>query len=217
MRCRFCGEQCVRDGLQADGSQRYKCKHCHKRQQGRYRYNAYGRDIDTQIVALTKIGVGVRDIAKFIHISATTVLIRIHRIAKRIAPPSIPMGHIYEVDEMWSYIRTKRKPIWIAYALDRKTKQVVSFNVGNRSKEMLAPILETLNDSQAKRIYTDNLQHYKSLIPETVHRYTNCGTNRIERNNLNLRTHLKRLNRRTICFSRSAEILTAILKIYFWG
>ncbi|HMW09684.1 MAG TPA: transposase, partial [Bacteroidia bacterium] len=32
-----------------------------------------------------------------------------------------------------------------------------------------------------------------------------------------LRTHLKRLNRRTICFTRSAIMLFACLKIYFWG
>ncbi|MFY1046718.1 IS1 family transposase [Chryseobacterium sp. GP-SGM7] len=35
--------------------------------------------------------------------------------------------------------------------------------------------------------------------------------------NLNIRTHLKRLNRRTICFSKSNLILIAILKIYFWS
>ncbi len=51
---------------------------------------------------------------------------------------------------MWSYIRTKRKPIWIAYALDRRTHQVVAFNVGGRSKEMLSPILTTLNNAQAQ-------------------------------------------------------------------
>ncbi|WP_371415475.1 hypothetical protein [Alistipes ihumii] len=28
---------------------------------------------------------------------------------------------------------------------------------------------------------------------------------------------MKRLARKTICFSRSAVILSAILKIYFWG
>jgi insertion element IS1 protein InsB len=42
------------------------------------------------------------------------------------------------------------------------------------------------------------------------------STNHIERFNLTLRTHLKRLNRRTICFSRSLVLLNAILKIYFW-
>ncbi|WP_255539589.1 IS1 family transposase [Flavobacterium sp. CLA17] len=38
----------------------------------------------------------------------------------------------------------------------------------------------------------------------------------MERKNLTLRTHLKRLNRRTICFSKSLVVFTAVLKIYFW-
>lgn len=138
------------------------------------------------------------------------------KILNVIATMNKPIRHIYEVDEMWSFIQTK-KTIWIAYALDRKTKQVVSFNVGSRSKEMLSPILTTLDNSQAKRIYTDPLQHYRSLIPDKIHKVTHYGTNHIERHNLNLRTHLKRPNRKTICFSRSIAILTAILKIYFWG
>ena len=217
MRCRYCGQRCVKDGLQADGSQRYKCKHCHKRQQSRYRYNAYAKSTDSQIIALTKIGVGVRNIAKYIRISTTTVLVRIRKIANNIMPPVIPIGHIYEVDEMWSYIKTKRQPVWIAYAMDRKTKQIAAFNIGSRSKEMLAPILGTLNDSRAKQIYTDSLQHYKRLIPRKIHKCTYRGTNHIERHNLTLRTHLKSLSRRTICFSRSAAMLTAVLKIYFWG
>jgi IS1 family transposase len=35
--------------------------------------------------------------------------------------------------------------------------------------------------------------------------------------NLLVRTHLKRLNRKTICFSRSLTVLMAVLRIYFWG
>ncbi|WP_371414537.1 hypothetical protein [Flavobacterium sp. YO12] len=33
---------------------------------------------------------------------------------------------------------------------------------------------------------------------------------------MTLRTHLKRLNRCTICSSRSLAVFNAILKIYFW-
>ncbi|OYU93847.1 MAG: transposase, partial [Bacteroidetes bacterium B1(2017)] len=45
----------------------------------------------------------------------------------------------------------------------------------------------------------------------------NRATNSIERMNLTLRTHLKRLNRRSIAFSRSVVVLSAVLRIYFWG
>ena len=83
--------------------------------------------------------------------------------------------------------------------------------------EMLSTIFKTVNSSAPSKIYTDYLVHYLSLVPCEVHVRGKRGTTHIERHNLNLRTHLKRLNRKTICFTRSAVILYAILKIYFWG
>ncbi|WP_262497378.1 MULTISPECIES: IS1 family transposase [Chryseobacterium] len=49
-----------------------------------------------------------------------------------------------------------------------------------------------------------------------MHQTKRFGTNAIERKNLSIRTHLKRLNRKTICFNKSIVMLTSILKIYFW-
>ena len=116
---------------------------------------------------------------------------------------------------MWTFLGNKHKPLWIGYVLDRKSKEVVAFNVGGRSIEMLSAIFKTVNRSAPATVYTDYLVHYLSLVPCEVHVRGKRGTIHIERHNLNLRAHLKRLNRKTICFTRSAEILYAILKIYF--
>jgi hypothetical protein len=60
------------------------------------------------------------------------------------------------------------------------------------------------------------LQHrIRNAMDEVISKFRN--TNHIERKNLSLRTHLKRLNRRTICFSKSLVILSACLRIYFWS
>ena len=68
-----------------------------------------------------------------------------------------------------------------------------------------------------KVIYTGKLVHYKSILKDVVHNTKPFGTNHIERKNLSLRTHLKRLNRKTICFSKSFILLQCVLRIYFWG
>lgn len=78
-------------------------------------------------------------------------------------------------------------------------------------------IISRLLMADAKRIVTDKLNIYKVLIPKIIHSTKNRGINHIERQNLNLRTHLKRLNRRTICYSKSIVMLEAVLKIYWWG
>ena len=217
MECKYCGGTCVKDGTQGNGRQRYKCKSCHRKQQALYSYNAYRKGINGEIVALTKEGVGIRSTARILDISPTILLCRIVQIAHTISRPPVLTQRTYEVDEIKSFVRRKSEHIWIAYALDRKSKQVVSYNIGLRTNATLNVVLETLRLSDAKRVYTDRLRNYRSLIETKIHRTSLYGTNHIERHNLTIRTHLKRLARKTICFSRSAVILSAILKIYFWG
>ena len=213
--CKYCGMKCVKCGLQKNGKQRFVCKDCMRRQQTEYHSSIYDIDIDNRIVDLTTEGVGIRSTARILKISITTLLRRIIIIAKQVKFPPTPICHSFEVDEMWSFIKRKSNPIWIAYALDRETKRVVAFNVGSRSREMLKPIITTLTDASAQMIYTDSLKQYRSLVPNYIHDKRRFRTNHIERHNLTIRTHIKRLSRRTICFSRNQTILIAILAIYF--
>ena len=182
-----------------------------------YTYQAYRFGIDNDIIALTKEGTGIRSIARLLKISPTTLLARIITIAKNIVQPSIPKGRTYQVDEMRTYVKRKDKLIWIVYALEKQTKNVVSFNIGRRTNQTLKKVITSLELSEAEKIITDKHKNYKFLIRPEIHSTKFRGINHIERKNLTLRTHLKRLNRKTICFSKSLVILNAILKIYFWG
>ncbi len=47
-----------------------------------------------------------------------------------------------------------------------------------------------------------------------IHLVGKIFTQRIERHNLNLRTHIKRLTRKTICFSRSIELHEKVIDSY---
>ncbi len=217
--CKFCqSTSIVKNGTTKNKKQQYKCKKCKKHFISHYTYKAYHYKVNEIIVNLLKRGVGIRDIAGAIEISTTTVLRRIVLIARKINKPPILPNRIYEVDEMRCYLRKKTKPIWIVYALDRESKEVINFSIGSRTKQTLSYVTNSVILSKPKKVYTDKLIHYKSLFSSSdiTHKVTRFGTNRIERKNLSLRTHLKRLNRKTICFSRSFIILMCVLKIYFW-
>ncbi|WP_294963486.1 IS1 family transposase [uncultured Flavobacterium sp.] len=206
----------IKYGKTKSGSQRYICRICGKTRVEKYTYQAYREEMNQNIIQLTKEGLGIRSTARILKISATTLLKRIVFIARNITKPIISKGKTYEVDELCTYIRHKKNYIWLVYALEKNSKNVVSFNVGKRTNKTLNRVLETLKLSEAKKIFTDRLKNYKYLINEKMHSVKRFGTNHIERKNLTLRTHLKRLNRRTICFSRSLAVFNAILKIYFW-
>ncbi|MEP1032585.1 IS1 family transposase [Ekhidna sp.] len=109
--------------------------------------------------------------------------------------------------------------------LNLKLKKLIlerrSYNLhlegGPRTQRSLSMAVNTLLASRAKTIYTDGLLHYKGLINKGMHRLERYGTNKIERFNLNLRTYLKRLSRRTIAYSKNMDMLYSCLTIYLWG
>lgn len=217
-RCPKCTSiKLIKSGKTATGKQRYCCKECTKRFIVDYTYQAYQATINQQIIIFTKEGLGIRSTARVLHISVTTLLKRIIIIAARIEQPPIGMDRSYEVDEMRIYLGRKSRLRWIVYALERETKKVVSFNVGRRTNKTLKKVIVSLQLAKARRIYTDKLRNYRYLITKNMHNTCIHSTNHIERHNLSLRTHLKRLNRKTICFSRSLAVLMAVLRIYFWG
>jgi IS1 family transposase len=197
--------------------QRYFCKICKITKVEFYTYKAYKQEINQNIVALTKEGVGILGTARLLAISPTTLLKRIKEIASNITQPAISKNKSYEIDEMRTFIGNKNRLIWIVYALEKESRKIVSFNVGARTNKTLSKVIETVTLSNPKKIYTDKLINYKSLIKKEIHNFRNRSTNHIERMNLTLRTHLKRLNRRSAAFSKSIVMLSSVLKIYFWA
>lgn len=214
--CIYCQKKCVKNGI-SYGKQRYLCKSCKRSFVESYEYNACQVNTNSTIKKYLKEGCGIRSIARLLKISVTTVLKKILLLAKEISRPMIMMGKEYEMDELRTYVRYKDNQVWVAYAIRRDTKEVIDFNIGPRTNNMLRPVTNTLILSNATRVYTDKLKQYGTLLPGKIHSIRKRGTNHIERKNLTLRTHLKRLSRRTICFSKSTTFLSACLKIYFWG
>jgi insertion element IS1 protein InsB len=216
MKCRYCSESCIKKGKTCN-HQRYKCTACRKYQQETYTYHSHLIK-DYEIVNLIKESVGVRGIGRLLQISNSTVIRRILKIGRSVKRP-VPLlfGQTYQVDELFTYIGNKKNRMCVAYSLNPETGEVIDVVIGRRNKTNLIKIISTLLLANAQQIVTDKLNIYKELIPKEIHSTMNRGINHIERKNLTLRTHLKRLNRRTICYSKSLAILLAIVKIYFWG
>jgi insertion element IS1 protein InsB len=213
--CPCCRNTPIKYG-KSQNKQRYHCKNCKKTWLAGYTKQAFLHSVNSEIAAHVKEGCGIRSIARLLHISATTVISRIQKIANDIKKPAIMMERTYEVDELKTYIKSKSNEYWVIYAMDKDSRVVVDLKVGKRNKKNIKRVTDTLLLADCKLIYTDKLDIYGFVIPKMLHRTRRYGTNHIERKNLTLRTHLKRLNRKTIAFSKSLLMLEACLKIYFW-
>lgn len=215
--CVYCHKNCcIKYGKSAEGKQRYRCKECNKSFIRDYSYQACHHAVSGWIVKLLKEGSGIRSIARLLQISITTVLRRILKISKQIRKPAICLNQEYEIDELRTFYKNKGRLLWIVYALQRNTGKIVDFAVGSRTIKTLQKVTTTVLLSSARKVYTDKLPVYSYLLPRSIHCSKAYSINHIERNNLTLRTHLKRLGRKTICFSKSIVMLEACIKIYFW-
>ena len=214
MNCTKCTSfDVIRKGKQ-NNQQRYYCKNCKKYFQSDYTYQAYKPNTNRLLVSLLKESCSIRGISRVLSISKNTVLSRMLKISKQIKIPYFSkFGCKFEVDEMFVRIRNKDAKNYLTYAIEQKTKRVITFIVGSRNTENLRSVIDNVLLLHPTRIYTDKLNIYPSLIPNEIHKRFQYSTNRIERMNLNLRTHIKRLSRKTICFTRSQKYLEAHLKI----
>jgi insertion element IS1 protein InsB len=120
-----------------------------------------------------------------------------------------------EWDEFWSYVGNKKNRRWTWYLLERKSGVILAWENGRRTADILEQLLDHVSALPIRICYTDNWAAYSKKIPEKyIHITGKDKTWKIERKNLNFRTHLKRLNRRTICFSKNEQIHDNIIGLY---
>jgi insertion element IS1 protein InsB len=172
-------------------------------------------EVRALVLPMTMNGSGIRDISRVLQVSTNTVLRLIRKAAQSTADPRVPQRiAALEMDEFWSFVRKKKRQRWTWLAFDRHRKQVTAYQNGRRTDHSCAALLKKLGTSRVTRFHTDKWESYTKFLPARRHCIGKEGTRNIERHNLNFRTHLKRLQRRTICFSKSEEMHDAVIKLY---
>lgn len=131
-----------------------------------------------------------------------------HGNIKRIIVEIIPYCHVEEseLDEMWSFVGKKKNQRWLWLAIDHSTRKIIAFAFGRRVQTVFRKLRKLLKPFGVRRFYSDAFACYYKFLPKKQHTVGKSNTQRIERKNLTLRTRIKRLARKTICFSKSIEM-----------
>ena len=111
---------------------------------------------------------------------------------------------------MWSFVYTKDDQRWLWYAIDKKTRAILAFVFGKRElkgkNEAFLELKALLEIFDIKTFCTDGLSTYERNLIGFEHIISKKNTQRIERKNLTLRTRIKRLCRKTICYSKCKDM-----------
>lgn len=108
-----------------------------------------------------------------------------------------------ELDEMWSFVNCKSNQRWLWLALDHNTRTILAYTFGKRKDIVFKEFQKLLKPFGITKFYSDNWGSYSKYLNPAVHEVGKKNTQIIERKNLTLRTRIKRLARKTICFSKS--------------
>ncbi len=132
------------------------------------------------------------------------------------APPSATL----ELDELWSFVRSRDNKKWIWIALCRETLQIVAYYVGDRSEASCRRLWERIPpEYRQAHMYSDFWAAYRAVLPDDQH--TACGkesgqTNHVERWNNTLRQRLARFVRKTLSFSKCENMHEICLRLFLY-
>jgi insertion element IS1 protein InsB len=126
-----------------------------------------------------------------------------------------------ELDEAWSFVGQKQQTAWLWVALERETRKILAWVLGDRSKKTAKRLWEALPLTRWQKrdaVYcTDFYAGYDSIIRWERRAYKKGETNHVERFFCTLRQRLARWTRKSLMFSKSLEMHEVALTVFVDG
>lgn len=119
-----------------------------------------------------------------------------------------------EVDEMWSFVQSKTQQRWLWWAIDHTTGQVLAYVLADHKDKAFLELKALLEPFGIMQFYSDGWGAYERLVAPVFHTVGKRNTQQIERKHLTLRTRIKRLARKTICFSKSIVMHDVVIGLF---
>ena len=163
----------VRYGTQRNGVQRSRCNNTDcPRHLFLLQYQNQGRlpAVKQRIVDRALNGSGIRDTARVLGVSPTTVIDTIkkkepliqqtnERLLQTLAPAPVEVivhkVEEAEIDEMWSFVGSKSQQRWLWHAIEHHTGQVLASVFGTREDHVFLALQTFLEPFGITRLYTD--------------------------------------------------------------
>jgi IS1 family transposase/transposase-like protein len=233
VQCPHCHrDQVIKRGKTARGTQRYLCQNRECTADSfllDYCNRGWLPEVKQLIIEMSLNASGVRDTARSLHISTDTVLSELKKKEPVLESVNtallrtlnadevtvdIERAGEAEMDEMWSFVGRKDNPRWLWHAIDHQTGKVLAYVFGRRKDEVFLKLKALLDPFGLTHYYTDKWGAYTRHLDPEQHTVSKRGTQKIERKHLTLRTRIKRLVRKTICFSKSTQMHDIVIGLF---
>jgi IS1 family transposase/transposase-like protein len=220
--CPECGSgRFKKNGHIHNGKQNHRCKACGRQ----FVVDATKRMIDEEDRRLVErllcekislhgicraIGISIRWLMDFIATCFAALPEHLH-VQPAASSRGVLLGCLeVEADELWSFVQKKTNPNWVWIAMDKQTRQIITFHVGDRSGHSAQPLWAKIPVVYRERatVYPEQYVAYTGVIPAARHRALtklSRNTHHIERFNNTIRQPVSRRVRSTLAFSKKVE------------
>ena len=127
----------------------------------------------------------------------------------------VPKKRYYErleVDKFWTYVYRKKQKVWLIYAYDCATNEIVFYVWGKRDLKTYKKLRDRLKKLKVSYdfIGMDNWDSFIMTFKDDYKRIGKQYTVGIEGNSCRLRHRLHRAVRKTYCFSKKEPFLKTV-------
>ena len=115
---------------------------------------------------------------------------------------------------MWSFVHSKKQQRWLWHAIEHDSGVVLADVLAEHQDEAFIRLKALLEPFGIMQFYTDGWGAYERHLDPSLHTVGKRNTQKIERKHLTLRTRIKRLARKTICFSKSVLMHDVVIGLF---
>jgi len=214
-----------KNGTDYKGSQKYHCLDCNAYGTLGEDARAYPQRFKDLVLRAYRERASMRGIERIFGICRQTLArwlqecaAALPALATTLLPPQA--DDVLELDELWSFVRTKSEKCWVWIALCRRTRQVVAYYVGDRSEKSCRALWQRIPAAYQKlQSYSDFWDTYQQVFAAETHHSVgkeSGQTSHVERWNNTLRQRLARFVRKTLSFSKADVFHELVLQLYLF-
>ena len=199
------GQSIKKNGTKRYGKQNYLCKDCSRQFIGDHNLTYIGcrSNIIKIILKMLVRNCGIRDISEITGCSRY----KVQKVLKTSQHHVLPEKNHYdtlEIDEIWTFVGSKKNKVWLIYAYDRGSGEIVTYAWGKRDITTVRELEARLNELKITygNIAMDKWQSFVEVFGSEKSNIGKKYTVGIEGNNCRLRHRIRRIVRKTCCFSK---------------
>ncbi len=154
------------------GKQNYRCRQCNRQAVERKPSAMLEQKVVLKRLLLERVS--LRAIARILHVSVTWVVQHAKQCWQSVGD-RLPTGKLehpeialycLEADEVWTFVGAKDCPEWVWLAIERRSRLVVGFHIGDRGQEGALGLWLSIHEKlrQKALVFTDDWDAYATIF-----------------------------------------------------